>query len=72
MTQTDAILDHLRSGPITPLDAEKPPIRCRRLAARIFELKQRGHHIHTEIRRDGNTTWAEYHLVDRPQQAEMW
>ena len=70
-SQVDAILDHLRSGPITPLDALHH-FGCFRLAARINELRRDGHAIRTDlVVRDGKKV-AEYRMVDRPQQTEMF
>jgi hypothetical protein len=47
MTQTDRILAHLKSGkPITPIQALNR-FRCFRLAARIADLRGRGHDIKT-------------------------
>lgn len=47
MTQTDQILSALKAGRhITPLDALRE-FSCFRLGARIHELKQAGHKIHT-------------------------
>jgi len=47
MSQTTAILDMLKRGPVTPLDALQQA-GCFRLAARIAELRQQGHDILTE------------------------
>lgn len=47
-TQNAQILAHLKTGKsITPLDALKL-YGCFRLGARIFELRQDGHNIHSE------------------------
>jgi len=48
MTQTQAILQHLRCGPITPWAALEL-YGCFRLAARVAELRQDGHAITTEL-----------------------
>ena len=71
VSQVDAILKHLRSGPITPLDALRDH-GCFRLAARINDLRRDGHAIRTALVVRGGKKVAEYRLVDRPQQAEMW
>lgn len=47
MTQNELILDALRRGPLTPLEALER-IGTMRLAARIDELRQQGHAIVTE------------------------
>ena len=72
MPQTDAILAYLRRhGSITPLEALLPPIGCFRLAARIHDLRLKGHPIRSDlVKRDGKM-WAVYSL-ERPQQVEMW
>ena len=62
MTQTDAILAALKSGPLTPLDALER-FGCFRMAARVRDLRDRGHHIHTEIVEQGGKRFARYSLV---------
>jgi len=48
-TQTDAVLDYLKTvGPITQKEAIDA-IGCYRLGARVWDLKQRGHAIRTEF-----------------------
>lgn len=47
MSQTTAILDMLKRGPVTALDALEQA-GCFRLAARIADLRQQGHEILTE------------------------
>jgi hypothetical protein len=42
--QTDAILELLKAGPVTPMDALQRA-GCMRLGARIWELRQMGHPI---------------------------
>ena len=47
MTQTHQILAALKAGQhITPIDALRD-FSCFRLGARIYDLKQAGHKIHT-------------------------
>jgi len=61
--QTDMVLDHLRGGPITPLDALKL-YGCFRLAARVYDLRKDGHDIITQrYTTDGGAVVAEYHLL---------
>ena len=49
MTQSEQILNHLKSGhSITPIDALNL-FGCFRLGARVFELKRSGHNIHSEL-----------------------
>jgi hypothetical protein len=48
MTQREEVLAHMEAvGPITPIDALNL-YGCFRLAARIGELRSRGHQIKTE------------------------
>ena len=48
MTQTETILAHLQSGgSITPIDALRL-YGCFRLAARIKDLRDSGHKVHTD------------------------
>ncbi|MFA6125506.1 helix-turn-helix domain-containing protein [Sphingomonas sp.] len=64
MSQTDAILRHLRSGrPLTALEALRR-FDVLRLGARVLELRQRGHDIITRMRtvRSGKRV-AEYRLA---------
>ena len=62
MSQTDRILTHIKKGPITPMVALER-YGCMRLAARIADLKDRGHKISTEIVRLGEKRFARYRLV---------
>lgn len=62
MSQTQDILESLRQGPITPLQALDQH-GCFRLAARIVELRQAGHQVVTNrVTKDGKT-FAEYVLT---------
>lgn len=64
MTQTEAILAHLRSGKtITPRQADRI-YGCMRLGARIWDLKQDGHQIVKRMVYDRRSRkhWAEYRL----------
>ena len=66
-SQKQEILNHLRKGPITSLQALNR-YRVMRLAPRIMELRDEGYRITTEAkkRRDKHTgrmkRYAEYHL----------
>ena len=61
-TQSELILDHLKSGkPLTSLDA-LIKFGCFRLGARIFDLKQDGHNIGTDMITKGKKTFASYFL----------
>ena len=48
MSQKTAILDMLKRGPVTPLDALSK-LGCFRLAARVRELREDGYPIVTHI-----------------------
>lgn len=67
MTQAEMILaDLLKGKRITPLDALRD-YSCFRLGARIFDLKQDGHDIRTEIvETAGGAHVAEYWLATKP------
>jgi hypothetical protein len=65
-TQNAAIAAELRRGrSITPIEALERH-NCFRLAARIFDLRQAGWHIHTGWQSDGHKRWAEYRLIKGP------
>ena len=65
MTQTETILAHLQSGgSITPIDALRE-YGCFRLAARIKDIRDSGHQVHTDIETDGEKRWARYSLGRR-------
>ena len=61
--QVEQVLDHLRSAPITPLEAlHKYGIF--RLAARVYDLREDGHDIVTNWVENGNgNRYAEYVLL---------
>lgn len=62
MSQTDAILEHLKSGnTITPVDALRD-FGCFRLAARIDELRHRGFDIETINEKRNGKKYARYVL----------
>ena len=69
MSQANAILAHLEGGPITDNDAREL-YRCNRLAARINDLRKRGHQIRTDMEPHRGGRHARYSL--EPRQAEMW
>ncbi len=62
MSQNEWILDRLQKRPITALDALEG-CGCFRLAARINELRQRGHNIITEKVEMFDKSFARYRLV---------
>ena len=65
MTQNQWILEALKRGPVTQLDAFNG-CGCFRLAARINDLRQAGHDIETIDRRLPNVkVVAEYHLKQK-------
>lgn len=66
MSQELEILSHIkRTGSITPLEALNE-YGCMRLAARIFDLRSRGHNIvsieKNVMTPNGRKKWAEYRL----------
>lgn len=62
MSQTDAILSHLQRRPLTSIEAIER-LRVLRLAARIRDLRDRGHNIYsTMVERDGKR-FARYVLL---------
>jgi hypothetical protein len=71
-TQQELILEHLvRYGSITPLEALRL-YGCFRLGARIWELKQDGYIIETEmIVIQGNKTIAKYKLIKSDQNGQI-
>ena len=65
MSQTQWILNRLKQGPISPIDALNG-CGCFRLAARIADLRAAGHDITTENRTLANgKTIAVYHLHEK-------
>jgi len=62
-TQTKQILQYIRTQPITAIDALQY-IGSFRLAARIKDLRDEGHDIHTEIiTTDNGAKIARYSLI---------
>lgn len=64
MSQSTQILDMLKRGPVTALDALQQA-GCFRLAARIAELRQAGHHIETETIEVNGKHIAQYKLKEK-------
>ena len=65
MTQREEILRHLKRGHgLTAIDALKF-WGCMRLAARIDELRDMGHDIHTTLINRGGKRYAQYRLIIR-------
>jgi hypothetical protein len=62
MSQCADILEALRRGPITPLEALKD-YGCLRLAARIEELRSSGHIIVTEMVKANGKKFGQYVLI---------
>lgn len=61
MSQNEAILEHLKREPITPMEALRF-YGCFRLASRINELRDCGYDIETRIKRIAGKQIAEYHM----------
>lgn len=69
MTQSDAVLAHLRSGKtLTPRDAYLL-YGCLALHSRAAELRAAGHDIHCRIVVNGRQRYGEYKLISAPQGA---
>ena len=64
MSQSTQILDMLKRGPVTALDALQQA-GCFRLAARIADLRQQGHHIETETIEVNGKHIAQYQLKEK-------
>jgi len=62
MSQTEQILEHLKSGKeITPMDA-LVNYGCFRLGARIYDLRQQGYDIESELKQENGKQYAVYRL----------
>ena len=61
MSQKTAILDLLKLGHVTPMDALHK-VGSMRLAARILELREEGYPIVTHIEHQGDKDFARYEL----------
>lgn len=62
MSQNELLLCRLRKGPITPIEALRE-IGVFRLAARVYDLRCKGHEIHSfTVEREGKE-FAQYLLV---------
>lgn len=64
-SQNNLVLSHLKAGhTITPMEA-LAKFGCMRLAARIKDLRQSGHHIATTMELDERTgkRWARYSWI---------
>lgn len=65
MTQTEWILNQLKQGPVTGMDALNG-CGCFRLAARIKDLRQAGHQIEKQtIELPNGKHVAQYYLKER-------
>jgi hypothetical protein len=65
MTQTAQILEMLKRGPVTAMDALNT-CNCFRLAARIKDLRDAGHEIETTtIETQSGKHVAQYHLKEK-------
>jgi hypothetical protein len=72
MTQSEAILKHLKSGDtITSLEALQR-YGCLRLAAVIHSLRKEGFDVNTEMVDVNGKTIAEYSLLNEPVQEELF
>lgn len=65
MSQTESILNHLRSGKtLTPLESLEL-YGCFRLSGRIMELRQEGYNIVNEWETKGRKKYARYKLIPK-------
>jgi hypothetical protein len=64
MSQCEQILGMLKRGPVTAMDALQHA-GCFRLAARIADLRQQGHHIETETIEVNGKHIAQYQLKEK-------
>lgn len=65
MSQCDDILSHLKSAPISAIEALNS-YGCFRLAARIKDLREQGHEIETrDLTLPSGKTVAEYYLKEK-------
>jgi hypothetical protein len=62
MNQTEAILQHLKGAPITPIEALNH-YGCFRLGARIYDLRAAGHQIKSELIERNGKKFAQYSLA---------
>jgi len=62
VSQAREILRHMRTEPITPMQA-LVNYGCFRLAARIRDLRDEGHQIHTEQVEFNDRRFARYTLI---------
>ena len=63
-SQCDQILEHLKSKPITGLEALSE-YGCFRLASRINDLRNRGYAIQTDSVTRNGKRFAQYRLVEQ-------
>jgi len=64
MSQESLILQHLKTKPITAIDALFE-YQCFRLAARVHDLRAKGYRIETREITQGDKRYAQYYL-DEP------
>jgi hypothetical protein len=64
MSQCEQILDALKRGPLTPIEALSA-YGVMRLASRVLELRERGYPIATEKLRAGGKSYARYRLLGK-------
>ncbi len=63
MSQLTSILAHLKRKPITAIDALE--YGCFRLAARIKDLRDKGHPIFSQTVRQNGKQFAKYYLLKK-------
>jgi len=67
-TQNEMVADYLERGIILDPEKARKYLKCDRLAARIWDLKQQGYGIATELIVNHRTKkrHAEYSLISKP------
>jgi len=61
--QAKQIMSHLRKGLTITAKEARILFRCDRLAARIQDLRDAGHDIHTAYETGGGKRWGRYSLI---------
>ena len=62
MSQNDQVLSRLKLGPLTPMEAWAE-LGVYRLSARIYELREQGVNIMTNMIEHNDKRYAQYRLI---------
>jgi predicted transcriptional regulator len=60
MTQNEALLNAMKRGRVLTAMRALREFRCARLAARVYELRERGVNIHSTLVNKGGKKYAAY------------